>query len=78
MQDVALGLVGLHEVCFGDGLKTVKISPDSWLLFLNVAISDVLCMNKGKTWSQVMIPRSNVFSVPHMKGWNLRVLTQGL
>lgn len=52
---------------------------NSWLLFLNVAISDALCMNKGKTWSWVPTLRSNVFSVPFLKGWNLRVfLTQGL
>lgn len=52
---------------------------NSWLLFLSVAIGDALYRNKGKTWSQVMTPRNNVFSVPFLKGWNLRVfLTQGL
>lgn len=45
---------------------------NSCLLFLNAASNDALCMNKGKTWSQVITPR-NMFSVSFLKGWNLRV-----
>lgn len=51
---------------------------NSCLLFLNAGSNDALCMNKGKTWSQVITPR-NMFSVSFLKGWNLRVfLTRSL